>query len=102
MAMSMKARTWTGEQLLLCIERLKDSTPGVSRTEAWLHFRRYADELTRELTAFSDLADMVSRWNLHGYRPTIRDDRGIEYMALADAYDFEAQQLGLGAVAFRG
>jgi hypothetical protein len=103
-SMSGKVRNWTGEQLLLALEILKnESVPGSRiRTEAWHHFWQLADELTQEIACFTTLTEMLSQHSLHGYRPTIHPERGVEYRALADAYDFGARHLNLDVVAYRG
>jgi hypothetical protein len=104
MAMSEKARKWSGEELLRCISVLgaQGVFMGRSRSEALRQFWAIADELTRELSCFPSLDDLVMDFKEHGYRPTIRPDRGVEYRALADAYDHVAKLYGFSVMAYRG
>jgi hypothetical protein len=103
MAMTEEVREWTGNQLLQNIAIFRFEDTGLrSRAEAWNKLRDLSNDLTREFAAFKDLDDMLNRWKAHGYRPTIRVDRGVEYRALADAYDLVAEVFNEGVKCYRG
>jgi hypothetical protein len=70
----------------------------------WLFFRTHSsvilDDLTRRLTAFDSMDDMV----LHtapSYRPTLRP-LNWRYVLLADAYDWRMTRRGDARRAYRG
>lgn len=61
-----------------------------------------ADRLTRKLTAFDGIEDLVSTYQRNGYRPTLRPSEGAETVALADLYDLIMELRGFSGRAFRG
>ena len=59
------------------------------------------DQLTREIVSgCSTLDELLSKWTLHGYRPTLKD--GPTAQILADVYDFVAARRGMQVTAYRG
>ena len=59
------------------------------------------DQLTREIVVgCSTLDELLSKWTLHGYRPTLK--YGPTAPILADIYDFVAARRGMNVTAYRG
>lgn len=53
------------------------------------------DLLTKDIVCGTDTIDaLISKWTQHGYRPTLRGNRGSKEWALADIYDFLAARYG--------
>ena len=62
-----------------------------------------ANKLARKLVCgVTSMAHLLSKWEDHHYRPTLRADAGAEYAELADLYDTSAREAGINVVAFRG
>jgi len=77
----------------------------MSRAEYWSaacnsQLMEIGDAIAVELVAgVTDLGHLVSKWNQHQYRPTLRGDLGT---ILADLYDHCAMVRGIDVKAYRG
>jgi hypothetical protein len=62
-----------------------------------------ARRLIVKLTAFDEsLDELINRWTMHGYRPTLLAREGTEQRRLADYYDIRAEERGIDVKAYRG
>ena len=68
---------------------------------AGIRLMEISDELSTELTGVT-LNDLVAKWSDHGYRPTLRGNRGTKQYLLANLYDLCAQRRCLKVTAYRG
>ena len=99
-------RTVYGE-LFSCVARSLEAAR--AQRDTWLS--QQLDVITREVSAFSNFAELVDSDHhyeadgtrkYNGYRPTILADKGPRLVFLADAYDLYKSAQGSDRRAYRG
>lgn len=80
-----------------CLEALNNpAIYAVAKASIQLDLETIGDTLARELVcSVESLAHLLSKWNDHHYRPTIRGHSMSIERALADIYDYFASVQGL-------
>src|SRR5215471_14346708 len=100
-----RAHGFKGNQGGWIIREAGSDGPRVEVQGWWLFFRTHSslilDDLTRKLTAFDSMDEMVL-YTAVTYRPTIRPSLGWRYKLLADAYDWRMTRRGDSRRAYRG